>query len=68
MISYLIKKGFVITSRKGSHATLRKDNNKFTTIPVGNIKLKPGLTLGILGDIGITKKEFVNDYQQGIIK
>ena len=32
MIKYLIKKGFVIISRKGSHVTLRY-NNAFTTIP-----------------------------------
>ena len=67
MIRYLIKKGFSIKSRKGSHATLRRDN-AFTTIPARNNMLKTGLLLGILGDIMMNREEFVNDYDNGLVK
>ena len=67
MANYLIRKEFVIIRRKGSHATLRKDN-KIVTIPIHNTKLKPGLTLGILGDVEISKEEFVNDFNSGLVK
>ncbi len=67
MIKYLTRKGFSITSRKGSHVTLRK-NNTFTTVPAGNNILKIGLLLGILGDAMINREEFVNDYNIGFVK
>jgi len=67
MIKYLTQKGFSITHRKGSHVTLRK-NNTFTTVPAGNNTLKTGLLLGILGDVMISREEFVNDYNVGLVK
>lgn len=67
MTVYLHRKGFVITRRKGSHLTLRKES-VFTTIPAGNNILSIGTQHGILGDVGITRKEFVSDYENGLVK
>jgi len=61
MIKYLIKKGFSIKGREGSHVTL-VCGNVFTTVPAGNAALKTGLLLGILGDAMISREEFVGDY------
>lgn len=61
MIKYLIKKGFIVKSRKGSHVTL-KHNDLFTTVPAGNRMLKTGTLLAILQDVHITRNEFVNDF------
>lgn len=67
MIIYLQKKGFVITRRKGSHLTLRKESI-FTTVPAGNSTLSIGTQHGILSDVDISRKEFVGDYESGLIK
>ena len=67
MIKYLIKKKFLIISRKGSHVTLRQ-NNFFTTVPAGNKILKIGLQLQILTDVSIDRNEFKKDYNDGIVK
>ena len=61
MIKYLIKKEFSISTRKGSHVTLRHDHIP-VTVPAGNNKLKTGLLLGVLNKAGISKEEFVNDF------
>ena len=62
MIMYLQKKGFVVTRRKGSHLTLRKEN-VFTTVPAGNDILSIGTQHGILTDVGIIREEFISDYE-----
>ncbi len=67
MIKYLIKNGYVVTHRKGSHVTLR-NNELFTTIPAKNHKLGIGLLLKILSNITISREEFIEDYDSGIIK
>ena len=67
MIRYLQKKGFVITRRKGSHLTLRKESI-FTTVPAGNKMLSIGTQHGILSDADITRDEFSSDYENGPIE
>ncbi len=67
MIKYLIRKEFTITSRKGSHVTLRRDHVP-VTVPAGNNKLKIGLLLGVLDKAGIGREEFVEDHSSGIAK
>ena len=67
MIKYLIKKEFSISTRKGSHVTLRYDHIP-VTVPAGNNKLKIGLLLGVLNKAGISKEDFVNDFNSGFIK
>jgi len=67
MIMYLIKKEFTMATRKGSHATLRRDRVS-VTIPAGNGRLKIGLFLGVLSRAGIDRQEFVDDYNDGIVK
>ena len=44
MIRYLIKKGFVIISRTGSHTVLKK-NHIYTSVPAGNKTMKIGVQL-----------------------
>ncbi len=63
MIKYLIKKGFVITHRKGSHAR-PSTSDLFTTILAGNCILKTGTMLTIY-DIGMTRNDFVTEYDRG---
>ena len=67
MIRYLIKKGFVIISRTGSHAILKK-NHIYTTVPAGNKTMKIGLQMNILGDVRITREEFIDDYKSKAMK
>ncbi len=67
MIKYLIRKGFFIKSRKGSHVTLRH-NDLFTTVSAGNHILKTGMILAILQDVNITRDKFTRDYNNGYIK
>ena len=45
MIKYLIKKGCIITNRKGSHVVLRRDHVP-VSVPAGSNKLKIGLLWG----------------------
>lgn len=57
MINYLQRKGFLITRRKGSHATLRNEH-VFTTVPARNKSLPVGTQLGILSDVNISREKF----------
>ena len=70
IIKYLVnKKGFQISHQKGSHVSLHNDDsNRFTSIPAKNDELGTGLTKQILDDCGITRNEFIVDYQNGLIK
>ncbi|MDH2908296.1 MAG: type II toxin-antitoxin system HicA family toxin [Candidatus Nitrosotalea sp.] len=70
IIKYLVnKKGFCISHQKGSHVSLRNDDsNRFTSVPAKNDELGIGLTKQILDDCGITRDEFTQDYQNGLIK
>jgi len=70
MIKYLVnKKGFRKSHQKGSHVSLHDDNtNRFTSVPAKNEELGTGLTKQILDDCGITRDEFMHDYQNGLIK
>lgn len=70
LIKYLInKKGFQMSHRKGSHVSLQHDDkHKFTSIPSKNDDLGTGLMLQILDDCGITREEFISDYQSGLLK
>lgn len=67
MIKYLIKKGFVIINRTGSHVILEKDH-VYTTVPVGNRTMKIGLQLGVLRDTMIDKNEFIADHAKKTIR
>ncbi len=66
MIRYLQRKGFAITRRKGSHATLR-NKTVFTTVPAGNRLLPVGTQHGILSDVEISREKFVDDYENKLI-
>ncbi len=70
LIKYLVnKKGFLVSHRKGSHVSLHNDaEHKFTSVPSKNDKLGTGLMLQILDDCGITREEFIQDYQNGLLK
>ncbi|MGI0046442.1 MAG: type II toxin-antitoxin system HicA family toxin [Nitrosotalea sp.] len=70
LIKYLInKKGFRKSHQKGSHVSLRNDNsNRFTSVPAKNEELGTGLTRQILDDCGITRDEFSQDHNNGLIK
>ena len=67
MVKYLIKKGFSVSSRKGSHVTLRCDHISIT-IPAKTKRLKIGLQLGVLNKAEIHKDVFVSDYNKGLVK
>ena len=62
MIRYLQRKGFVITRRKGSHATLRNED-MVTTVPAGNKLLPVGTQSKILYDANISREKFIEDYK-----
>ena len=66
MIRYLQRKGFVITRRKGSHATLRS-KDLFTTVPSRNKVLPVGTQCGILSDANIYGEKFVEDYKNKLV-
>ncbi|QLH08590.1 type II toxin-antitoxin system HicA family toxin [Candidatus Nitrosotenuis sp. DW1] len=70
LIKYLVnKKGFQVSHRKGSHVSLQHDTkHTFTSIPSKNDDLGTGLMLQILDDCGITREEFISDYQSGLLK
>jgi len=70
LIKYLAnKKGFQVSHRKGSHASLHNENqHKFTSVPSKNDILGTGLLLQILEDCGISREEFISDYQNGLLK
>jgi predicted RNA binding protein YcfA (HicA-like mRNA interferase family) len=70
LIKYLVnKKGFQISHRKGSHVSLQHNNkHKFTSIPSKSDELGTGLMLQILDDCGITREEFISDYQNGLLR
>ena len=70
LIKYLInKKEFRISHRKGSHVSLRNDSTRrFTSVPSKNDELGIGLIGQILDDCGITREEFIHDYQKGLVK
>jgi predicted RNA binding protein YcfA (HicA-like mRNA interferase family) len=68
-IKYLVnKKGFRVSHRKGSHVSLHDAGHKFTSVPSKNDELGTGLLLQILDDCGITRDEFIQDYQNGLLK
>ena len=68
MIKYLVnKKGFVKTAQRGSHVSLHS-NDRWTTVPAKNEELGPGLILTILDDVGISRDDFIHDWQNGLIK
>ena len=62
MIRYLQSKGFVITQRKGSHATLR-NGNVVTVVPAGNKKMRIRTQFAILLYANISKEKFIEDYE-----
>ena len=70
LIKYLVnKKGFQVSHRKGSHVSLQHDKkHKFTSVPSKSDDLGTGLMLQILDDCGITREEFISDYQNGLLK
>ncbi len=67
MTRYLQRKGYVIICRKGSHIMLRKED-VITTVPAGIKTLGIGIQYAILTDVSISKTEFINDYDCGLIK
>lgn len=67
MIKYLVKKGFFVTSRTGSHVVL-SNRITVTSVPAGNKTLKKGLLLSVLGDAQISRDAFIKDYSNKIVK
>ncbi len=67
MVRYLQKKEFVITQRKGSHITLRNED-LVTVVPARNKRLKIRTQFSVLLYAGISKEEFTNDYNHGMVK
>ena len=67
MIRYPQRKGFVITRRKSSHLTLRRESI-FTIVPAGNKMPSIRTQRDILSDAGITRDEFSSNYENGLIK
>ena len=67
LIKYLVRNGFAISTRKGSHVTLRHDHVS-VTVPAGNARLKIGLLLGVLGKAGICKEKLVDDFMEGLVR
>ena len=67
MVRYLQRKGFVITQRKGSHATL-KNSDTITIVPLGNKILPIGTQHKILSYADISREEFVYDHNNGIVR
>ncbi len=70
LIKYLVnKKEFKISHRKGSHVSLQNDiSRRFTSVPSKNEDLGTGLLWQILHDCGITREEFIEDYQNKLVK
>ena len=66
MARYLQRKGFIITQRKGSHITLRNEDD-VTVVPVGNKKLRIKTLFSILLYANISKEEFIGDYENKLI-
>jgi len=57
LIKLALERGFLMERQRGSHVILSKEG-RFTVIPVhGQKPLKTGLTLQILKDLGISRKE-----------
>ena len=67
MVRYLQRKGFAITQRKGSHTTL-KNSDTITIVPLGNKTLPIGTQHKILSYAGISREEFVYDYNNGMAR
>jgi len=65
MKKILIKAGFIVIRSRGSHFFLENEViNKRTTVPVhGNETLRPGIILGILSDINMSKEEFCRKFK-----
>ncbi|MDI1496016.1 MAG: HicA toxin domain-containing protein [Cenarchaeum symbiont of Oopsacas minuta] len=67
MIKYLQNEGFIITQRKGSHATLR-NGNIITVVPVGNKKMRVKTQFAILLYANISKEKFIDDHENKLTK
>ncbi len=67
LIRYLIRKGFSTKSQNGSHVKLKRQNTTLI-IPAGSKRIRPGLLLQILGAAEIDRNEFIQDYNNGLVK
>ena len=63
LVKYLASKGFHPVRQKGSHLFLRSDDGRYTTIPMRN-DIGPGLLLQILADVGITREQFMEEWDR----
>lgn len=62
LIKYLSKKGFSVVHVKGSHHFL-KSESRYTTVPMHKgKKIGRGLLLSILAESGITREEFLDEW------
>ena len=61
IIKILVRAGYAVQSRKGSHVTLKnsKEPHQRVTVPLHDA-LKRGTLLNILGQVGLTKEDLVN--------
>ena len=60
VIKILVREGYVIQSRKGSHVTLKnsEEPNQRVTVPLHDA-LKRGTLLNILGQAGISREDLL---------
>jgi len=61
LIKYLRRKGFVASRQRGSHVLLKSSDGRRVTVPLHK-ELDRGLLLAILGEIGISREEFLKDW------
>ena len=67
MTRYLQRKGFSIIHRRGSHVTLQNDS-VITVVPIGNTVIPIGTLHAILSYADISRDEFMDDYNNGLVK
>ncbi len=64
MCKFLENEGFVLDRQKGSHRFYRHQDGRVTVVPVHSGKdLKRSLVLVILGEIGMSREEFLRKYK-----
>jgi predicted RNA binding protein YcfA (HicA-like mRNA interferase family) len=60
VIKVLVKLGFRIVRRRGSHVVLKHSDGRITVVPVhAGEKIGRGLLLKIIKDVKLTKEQFL---------
>jgi predicted RNA binding protein YcfA (HicA-like mRNA interferase family) len=65
IVAVLMKAGFRVERKRGSHVFLAHQDGRATVVPIhsGEV-IGPGLFAKILRDVELTKDQFVSVYQQ----